>query len=78
MNTKIVLGSIAMDLKRVALGSGEVGKIFLAEAVNRKREITQEVPDYIKKILDRIEKTKDKEDFLMYSTLLQNYCIKNG
>lgn len=79
MNSKFIsLSSMAMDLKRAALGSEKSAKIFLNEALKRKEEIGDDVPAYIKKILKNIEHAKDKEDLLMYSILLQNYSLKYG
>lgn len=85
---RIALSSLAMDLKRVALGyhNGSLltAKRFLQEAMKRKREVDlSDVKPYIKDLLvklDRIENEKDKqklaEDALMYSTLFQNAALK--
>lgn len=75
MNT---IGDIAMDLKRAALGSEKVSGVFLGEAVERKKGVNREVPSYIRNILDSLGKNEDKENLLMYSTLLQNYSLKYG
>lgn len=84
---QIVLSSLAMDLKRVALsyhrGSIAAGKRFLEEAVKRREEIDKtKIKPYIKKLLNKfdsliIEKNTDRiaEDALMYSTLFQNAAI---
>ncbi len=83
-NNQIALSSLAMDLKRVAVGyhhgSGTMANRFLAEALKRKNEIDPTtVKPYIAKLLEKIDtlvKEKDTtriaEDALMYSTLLQN------
>lgn len=88
MNTKIALESLAMDLKRVALGyyrgSDVMAKRFCAEALKRKDEVDKNmIKPYVGKLLDTMEKSlqqRDKkhiaEDALMYSTLFQNYCQK--
>lgn len=88
MNNKVILGSMAMDLKRVALGyykgSFKTADIFLKEALKRKSEIKSgSVRPHIEKILKKIDslnKLKDKkkaaEDALMYSTILQNATLK--
>ncbi len=87
-NNQIALSSLAMDLKRVALGyhqgSFVMGNRFLEEALKRKNEVdTTSIEPYIKKLLDRVsllvgEKDKEKiaEDALMYSTLFQNAALK--
>ena len=81
---QIALSSLAMDLKRVALGyhrgSNVMGERFLSEALKRKTEVdVSVVKPYVKKLLEKIEflvNEKDKqklaEDALMYSTLFQN------
>ncbi len=86
MNNKVILGSLAMDLKRVALGyykgSFKTADIFLKEALKRKAEIDlSSIKPYIKNILDKIEgldtqdKQKAAEDALMYSTIIQNAAL---
>lgn len=87
MSNKIILGSLALDLKRVALGyykgSFKTADIFLKEALKRKKEIkVGSLKPYLRDILNKIEdlKSKDKarlaEDALMYSTIIQNAAIK--
>ncbi len=88
MNNRIVLSSLAMDLKRAALGyykgSFKTADRFLKEALNRKNEVeTETVKPYLVKLLNKMELTMKKsdkkdaaEDLLMYSTLFQNYVIK--
>lgn len=85
---KIVLSSLAMDLKRAALGyhrgSVVMANRFLEEALKRKKEVNEKpTKPYIKKILADLEKIRNKkdlkdiaEDTLMYSTLLQNASLK--
>lgn len=84
---KLILSSLAMDLKRAALGyyrnSNRVADIFLQEAIKRKKEINlKEVKPYIKKLLEDLDKILSKdsyakaEDALMYSTLFQNAALK--
>lgn len=84
---KIVLSSLALDLKRVALGywrgSNKMAERFLAEAFKRKREIdSTKIRPYLKNLLtnfDKIKLEKDEkrkaEDALMYSTLFQNASL---
>lgn len=86
MDTKIALESLAMDLKRVALGyhrgSEKMAKRFCEEALRRKEEIDRHtVQSYIETLLDNMEHVLQQkntnriaEDALMYSTLLQNYA----
>lgn len=85
MNNKVILESIAMDLKRVALGynrgSFAMAKRFSEEALKRRQEIQlQEVKPYMKALLhvlssmlENTDTQKVAEDALMMSTLLQNY-----
>ncbi len=90
MNTdKFAIESLAMDLKRVALGyyngSEKAGKRFSEEALKRKDEITiANLKPYFRKkiqslpeVLAQKDKKKLAEDALMYSTLVQNYALKN-
>jgi len=79
--TKIALASLAMDLKRVALGlhrgSNKMSERFLKEAVERRKEIDKKDVDlYIRNILKDLDQNKDAEDLLMYSILLENYVRK--
>jgi hypothetical protein len=85
---KMALLSLAMDLRRVAIGyhngSYKTAEWFFIEALKRKEEIdTLKVASYIRTLLIKIEHTKiDKkneriaEDMLMYSILLQNAAVK--
>jgi hypothetical protein len=83
MNNKQILGALAMDLKRVALGysrgSNIMAERFFEEALKRKNEIdVKDLKPYLVKYLNKIENVKkensDKaaEDALLYSTLFQN------
>lgn len=87
MNNKVILGSMAMDLKRVALGyykgSFKTASIFLEEALKRKEEIKPEgVKPYLRNILNKIgnlkslDKQRLAEDALMYSTIIQNAAVR--
>lgn len=73
-----MLNDIAMDLKRAAIGSGAISKVFLAEARLKSKNIKAKLPDYIKKILKDLKINSNKEDLLMYSTLLQNHALYHG
>lgn len=86
--TKIALSSLALDLKRVALGywkgSEQTAERFSEEALERQNELlSSEVKPYIRDLLTKLpqilkqtDKKKLAEDALMYSTLLQNYALK--
>lgn len=83
----IIIGSLAMDLKRVALGyhrgSENMAKRFIEEAIKRKEEIElSEVKPYLKKFIESLpkvlsqeDKQKLAEDALTYSIIFQNYTI---
>lgn len=84
MKKKIILESLAMDLKRVAQGyyrgSEVMATRFAEEAKRRKKELQDiNIKPYLRRLLSRMDdllKQKDHkklaEDALMYSTLLQN------
>jgi len=85
---KELLGALAMDLKRVALGyhggSTKTAERFLEEAMKRQKELQiKKNSPYLNNLLKSLtklarEKSKEKlaEDALMYSTLFQNYALK--
>ncbi len=86
MDNKIILSSLAMDLKRAALGfnkgSFNMAERFLEEALKRKKEYKNEnSKPYILQILEKIERLKTQpsyelaENALMYSTLIQNFVL---
>lgn len=88
LSQKIIIESLAMDLKRVALGlhRGSLGMAnrFRTESFKRAEELENQNPnDYIKKLLSHMRKmiqgTSDRvaEDALMLSTLFQNFALKN-
>lgn len=85
MTQKIIIESLAMDLKRVALGlqrgSVAMAKRFREEALRREEELeAQPLNNYLKKLVTAVRKvliSKDErvaEDALMYSTLFQNFA----
>jgi len=86
---KYAIESLAMDLKRAALGyhsgSEKTAKRFSEEALKRKEEIApSNLKPYFRKIINSLPQVlsqKDKrrlaEDALMYSTMVQNYASKN-
>jgi len=84
MNNKIALESLAMDLKRVAIGyhrgSLTMAKRFYEEALLREKEIDSDsLRPYARRLLKKIESLQNNtndfiaEEALMLSTLLQNY-----
>ena len=88
MNNTLALSSLAMDLKRVALGihrgSLTMAERFTQEAMKRKQGTdTTTLKPYMQSIIEKLEDTlsssdlgKKAEDSLMYSTLIQNYVLK--
>lgn len=84
---KIIIGSLALDLKRIALGlyrdSMYTASTFKMQAINRMNELeqyesdayTQQLVDQTKKALSILKKN-NAEDLLMYSTLFQNLTQK--
>ena len=86
-DTYYSISSLAMDLKRVALGyhtgSYVIAKRFSQEALKRKSEIDLEnIKPYLQKLLQTLPKILNQqnsgrvaEDALMYSTLFQNYAV---
>lgn len=85
MKQKIIIESLAMDLKRVALGlqRGSLGMVkrFKDEAFKRSEELdNQDI--YLNKLVSGMKNslTQDNdrtaEDALMYSTLFQNFALK--
>ncbi|QQG40915.1 MAG: hypothetical protein HYV37_01160 [Candidatus Levyibacteriota bacterium] len=88
LSQKIIIESLAMDLKRVALGlhrgSFNMANRFREEAFQRAAELENLNPNnYLKKLLLYMKKmitgTSERvaEDALMLSTLFQNFAIKN-
>lgn len=86
MENKIALSSLAMDLKRVALGlhrkSYGTANRFFIEAMKRKDEVNEsELLPYMQTIIKHISALADQddtckaEDALMYSTRIQNYVL---
>jgi len=83
MNNKQILGALAMDLKRVALGyfrgSTSMTKKFSQEALKRKSELDyKSLKSYLVVFLNKIDDLEKKEkdraadDALFYSTIFQN------
>lgn len=88
--TKIAISSLAMDLKRVALGywkgSDKIAQRFAVEALKRQEELkSASLKPYLKNLLENLpsileqqDKKRLAEDALMYSTLFQNYALKTA
>lgn len=73
-----ILSQLALDLKRSAIGSERVRGIFLNQFSKSKKLVgINNFSNYIKKILDMNFLNTDKENLLMYSTILQNYARSN-
>lgn len=88
MNSLPSLQALCMDLKRVAIGyhrgSDSMGKRFAEEALKRVAEINKhELKPYMQNVLSTIEDILKQpndnkivaEHTLMYSTIIQNYCL---
>jgi hypothetical protein len=86
MSEKIIIESLAMDLKRVALGlhrgSFTMAERFKIEAFRRSEELHNSNKNkYLEKLLNQmksritINSERTAEDSLMLSTLFQNYAI---
>ncbi|MDO8638875.1 MAG: hypothetical protein Q7R43_04835 [Candidatus Daviesbacteria bacterium] len=85
-NQKLIVESLAMDLKRVSLGlyrgSNIMANRFKEEALKRSQELENQSPnDYLKILIQRTkevlksDKQRVAEDALMYSTLFQNFAL---
>lgn len=89
MKNKIILASLSMDLKRIALGqhrnSVKLSDKFSRESLIRINEVDRRnLKPYMQRILvlvkNDLEKTdglQKAENCLMYSTLIQNYVLSN-
>ncbi|RJR15006.1 hypothetical protein C4579_02980 [Candidatus Microgenomates bacterium] len=86
-NQKIILSSLALDLRRVAQGyhrnSLKMADRFLQEALKRKKEAqVLALKPYLQTLLTKIEELRFEKDLeskaelaMMYSTLFQNAAI---
>lgn len=86
-NQKIIVESLAMDLKRVALGlhrgSNTMANRFRQEALKRSEELeNQSLDGYLEKLVRMTKRVlkrsgeRTAEDALMYSILFQNFALK--
>lgn len=84
---KLIIESLAMDLKRVALGlhrgSYSMAERFKEEALKRESELeSQQLDLYLRNLLEKTKQVLSSqnsdraEDILMYSTLFQNFSLK--
>lgn len=88
MSTKHLMSAAAMDLKRMAIGyhrgSIQMGDLFYGEARKCIGQLEySSLKPYMQKKIDEIlelsheaDKNKKAELALMYSTIVQNYCLK--
>lgn len=87
MSKKIIIESLAMDLRRVAIGlhrgSLLMAEKFKKEAVNRSKELNNKNDHYLTDLVNKMRESlainsdRSAEDALMYSVLFQNYRLKN-
>jgi hypothetical protein len=86
MNNKQILGALAMDLKRVAIGyfrgSTSMSERFLEEALKRRNELDiSSLKLYLLRFLNNIDNLKNKkdknaaDDALLYSIIFQNASV---
>lgn len=84
---KVIIESLAMDLKRVALGlykgSYAMADRFKQEALSRSQELEgYSLDNHLQKLLQgtrralKTDRERTAEDALMYSTLFQNFALK--
>lgn len=85
----IAIASLAMDLKRVALGfyngSRKTARRFSQEVLKRRDEIDEDnLKPYLRVFLNKLpemlnqkDEKKVAEDALMYSTIFQNFSLHN-
>lgn len=76
-----IIGSLAMDLKRVALAkhnnSKNTADRFWQEVMKRKSTVLSlGIPEYLNNLYEKIEENTDKDNLLMYSIILQNYATR--
>lgn len=83
IRNKQILGALALDLKRVAIGLNRgydtMAEKFLGEAIKRRNEVEiADIKPYLSKFLKNIDNIKKEnrqkgaEDALLYSTIFQN------
>ena len=86
MKNNQILGALALDLKRVAIGyfrgSNIMADRFYEEALKRREELDRKnLKPYLVNILNKLdnlrkqEKLRAAEDALLYSTIFQNAAV---
>ncbi|OGH05951.1 MAG: hypothetical protein A2W22_03415 [Candidatus Levybacteria bacterium RBG_16_35_11] len=86
MKNNQILGALALDLKRVAMGyfrgSDVMAERFYEEALKRRKQLdNKNLKPYLVNFLNKLDnfKTQDKtkvtEDALLYSTIFQNAAM---
>jgi hypothetical protein len=86
MKNNQILGALALDLKRVAVGyfrgSNTMADRFYEEALKRREELdNRSLKPYLVNFLNKLDslrtqdKTKTAEDALLYSTIFQNAAV---
>lgn len=86
MKNKQILGALALDLKRAAVGyfrgSNIMADKFYLEALKRRSELdNKNLKPYLTIYLDKLDKLNKKdlqqaaEDALLYSTIFQNAAV---
>jgi len=89
MKNNQILGALALDLKRVAIGyfrgSNIMADRFYEEALKRREELDRKnLKPYLVNILNKLDNLKKQqkirvaEDALLYSTILQNAAVSNN
>ncbi|MDP3987750.1 MAG: hypothetical protein Q8P80_01255 [Candidatus Levybacteria bacterium] len=88
MKNNQILGALALDLKRVAIGyfrgSNIMADRFYEEALKRREELdSKNLKPYLVNVLNKLdnlrkqEKMRAAEDALLYSTIFQNAAVSN-
>jgi len=89
MKNNQILGALALDLKRVAIGyfrgSNIMADKFYEEALKRRKELdNKNLKPYLVNVLNKLDNLKKQqkirvaEDALLYSTILQNAAVSNN
>lgn len=86
MDKKVIVTSLALDLRRVAQGlyrRSASASVFEQEALKRGAELEKINPDeYLKKLWNKTKNIlknnnrRKAEDILMLSTLFQNFAVR--
>lgn len=87
MEKRVIISSLALDLRRVAQGlhrgSLAGAAVFKKEALKRGQELENlEIESYLKLLWSKtrqsleVNSERSAEDILMYSILFQNFVVK--